>query len=181
MATLAANAAARPKSRRRRSRTVLMAALLIPALLGIAWGLAKVGVLPTGAWAAKNPGAGQLLAAIGLSPKESPTAAAQSAYVPPSLPVALPEPVRPSPEPLEMTPPPTPPPLRKDNTARVARILATMDAPEIARIIAGMSDAEAAPLLLKMSERTAGEVLTALPTRRALTLTRYLRRYGGRG
>ena len=42
-----------------------------------------------------------------------------------------------------------------------------------------MPDAEVAPILLKMKASTAGEIIAALPTARAVTLTRYLRRYPG--
>ena len=162
---------ARPRSRRR--FRILPLALLLLALPAGAWGLAKIGVIPTERWAAKSPKADRVVTAFGLgSPKK-----ATVLPVAPVVPLPAVTPARHYNQPLEMTASPAPKPQRRDNPARVARILSTMDAPEVARLFVGMPDAEVAPLLLAMSERMAGEILTALPTRRAIALTRYLRRY----
>ena len=160
----------RPESRRRSQRLWLV--LLVITLLIGAWGLAKIDVLPIQAAVAKNPAVRRVLTALGLGAKQEAVASVAPAVLPPA-----PLPLQDYDEPAEMPAPRTPRPKRKDNTGHVARILATMDASEVARLFAVMPDAEVAPLLLKMSERTAGEILTALPTRRAIALTRYLRHY----
>ncbi len=173
----------RPRSRRRIRPLLLAVFIVFVALLAAVWGLAKLGVLPTEAWAANSPAAKRFLSSLGLATEHRAAVAAAPLPVVTPRPVTPSLPLRPLDDRMEMpaAAPPAPRTPRRDNAARVARILATMDAPDVARLFAGMPDAEVAPLLLKMSERTAGEILTALPTRRAVVLTRYLRRYAGSG
>lgn len=167
------SAATEKKRVKPQGKLALLAVLAPLLLLGGAWGLAKAGVLPVQNWAGKNPAARKTLAALGLSMKPAPARAAAKTDPPaPAAPPVAPVPRRAAPLPAR-TAPPSPP---KDNTARVAKILATMETTQVARLFARMPDAEVAPLLMKMKERTAGEVIAALPTPRAVTLTRYLRR-----
>ena len=175
---------AAPKRIRRPLKLVL--ALVPLLLLGGAWGLAKAGVLPVGKWAGKNPAAGKAFVALGLAGSKKkapvPTGAHSKAEAEPAVTEAAgPEPPA-APPPAPEVPPADPaPPAEEaapaDNPARVARILVTMDSVQVARLFTRMPDAEVAPLLLRMKARTAGEILAALPTPRAVALTRYLRRY----
>jgi hypothetical protein len=178
-----------PKKRKKRGSPKKLFLLLLPLLLlGGTYGAAKTGKLPLGTLAAKNPGAKKVIAALGLASgehkktakhgdksahKEAAVRAAKDGHgaeatLPPPPPI-------PASRSAEKARPKKP----KDNTGRVVAILSTMDVSAVAAMVGKMRDAEAAPLLLKMKPGLAGEVLAALPPARALTLTRYLRRYPG--
>ncbi|MBV9849621.1 MAG: hypothetical protein JO250_08025 [Armatimonadetes bacterium] len=159
------------------------------AVLGVAYGLAFAGIIPTQKWAAKSPALGKALTALHLA-KPKPKAAVVAA-APPSAPA--PEQATLDAEkqqiaaeraqldkdkaaleaqqqqaPAVPAPDAAPPP---DSGAKLIALYAAMSPDDLARIFAKLPDPMVVKTLMQMDEKKAGKVFAALPPDRAARLS----------
>lgn len=156
---------------------VILVVLLV--LLGIPYGLAKVGVIPVAKLTANNPGLAKFAQTLGLVPRKRVVHANSQTKepVPPSQITAPPRP----PTPLH-NPPPTATPLSpvaaQEQPNRqigwMAKVYENMEPEEAVRIFANMDDREVVSLLRRMKQRQVAAILALMPPDRAARLTRSL-------
>ena len=157
------------------------------AVLGVVYGLAFVGIIPTQKLADKSPALGKTLIALHLAKPKATKAAAKSPAA--STPQALDaekqqiaaeraqldkdraalaaQPPAPAAPPV---PPPDSPPA-PDTGAKLIALYATMSPDDLAPIFGKLPDPLVIKTLMQMDEKKAGKVLAALPPDRAARLS----------
>lgn len=160
----------------------------IIVIVGVLYGLAFVGIIPTRKWAEKSPKMARMLAALHLAPKVKPKKAAaapdpalaaldaqkkqlvadraqldkdQAAFEDEKQKAAAPAAAS---NPNSAAPPPAP-------GAKLAAIYATMSPDDLARIFIKLPDPAVASTLSHLDEKKAGKILAALPSDRAARLS----------
>lgn len=156
--------------------------ILLLILLGVPYGLARVGVIPVAKLTAKKPALAKFARTVGLIPRkqtvkadtkeekpatfspESPTISLKPSQVPRSTPPALIPASAPSPT--------------ADTASRqigwVAKVYENMEPEEAVRIFEKMDDREVVPLLRRMKQRQVAQILALMPPGRAARLSRTL-------
>lgn len=165
-------------------------------LLGVAYGLAFLGVIPVQKIAGKSPTLASALKALHLAKAKKPARVASPAAAPDPERLALDaqkkklaadqaqlEKDRATLEAQKQTPAPpadgdggaSPAPV-SDNAAKLGAIYATMSADDLARIFGKLPDPDVIASLAQLDEKKAGQVLATLPADRAARLTRQMSR-----
>ena len=160
------------------------------ALLGGAYGLAFLGIIPVQKMAGKSPGLASALVALHLAKAKKPAHSASPVAVPnpeqqaldaqkkkiaagqaqlekdrTALEAGKQPPAPASPDGTASTP-------ASDNAAKIGAIYATMSADDLARIFGKLPDPDVIRSLTQLDEKKAGQVLAALPADRAARLAR---------
>ena len=163
-------------------KRLMVVLILLLILLGVPYGLAKMGVIPVAKLTAKNPALAKVARTLGLTPRKR-TVKADTKGENSSSPA--PEASRPmkiaeSPRPAAAQPPVTAsaPAPAGDNAGRqigwVAKVYENMEPEEAVRIMEKMDDREVVPLLRRMKQRQVAQVLALMPPDRAARLSRTL-------
>lgn len=159
---------------------VLLAILLI--LLGIPYGLAKMGIIPVAKLCAKNPALAKFARSVGLMPRRQTVQASTkeqgAVSATPSVPASS-KTVRPEPAPLPPVPPAAPsaantPDDPSHQVGWVAKVYENMEPEQAVRILEKMNDREVIALLRRMKQRQVAQILALLPPDRAARLSRSL-------
>lgn len=151
-------------------------------LLGVPYGLAKIGVIPVAKLAAKNPALAKFARSIGLMPRPRAVKASTKQESTASLPKPAATPSsasRPAPPAL------APLPLAgsagagdRDGASRqvgwVAKVYENMEPEQAVRILEKMSDREVVELLRRMKQRQVAQILALMPPDRAARLSKTL-------
>lgn len=163
-------------------KKLLLLLILLMILLGIPYGLAKVGVIPVAKLTAKNPALAKAARALGLTPRKQ-TVKASTKQEKASSPASESSPVETKPADLPRNAPPLPtsaaaPSSSTDTASRqigwVAKVYEEMEPEEAVRIFAKMDDREVVPLLRRMKQRHVAQILALMPPDRAARLSRTL-------
>ena len=160
------------------------------ALLGVAYGLAFLGIIPVQKMAGKSPALASALTALHLAKAKKPGHSASPIAAPSPEQQALDaqkkklaagqaqlEKDRAALEAQKQQPPPaapdgTAPAPASDNAARIGAIYATMSADDLARIFGRLPDPDVVASLTQLEEKKAGQVLAVLPADRAARLAK---------
>ncbi|MGQ9487793.1 MAG: magnesium transporter MgtE N-terminal domain-containing protein [Armatimonadota bacterium] len=161
----------------------LLAILAVLAiLLGVPYGLAKIGVIPVAKLAAKNPALAKFARSIGLMPRPQAVKADTKEESTASLP-------KPATTPPSTSRPASPAlaPLshassagagNQDNASRqvgwVAKVYENMEPEQAVRILEQMNDREVIALLRRMKQRQVASILALMPPDRAARLSKAL-------
>ncbi|GIV15903.1 MAG: hypothetical protein KatS3mg022_1338 [Armatimonadota bacterium] len=163
-------------------KRLLKVVILLLMLLGVPYGLAKMGVIPVAKLTARNPALAKLARTVGLVPRKQ-TVKADPEKEKPSTPSS--EPPAASSKPARF-PRSAPPPLVSVSTPSaaadissrqigwVAKVYENMEPEEAVRIFAKMDDREVVPLLRRMKQRQVAQILALMPPDRAARLSRTL-------
>ena len=160
------------------------------ALLGVAYGLAFLGIIPVQKMAGKSPGLASALVALHLAKAKKPAHSASPVAVPnpeqqaldaqkkklaadqaqlekdrTALEAGKQPPAPASPDGTASTP-------ASDNAAKIGAIYATMSADDLARIFGKLPDPDVIQSLTQLDEKKAGQVLAVLPADRAARLAK---------
>ena len=179
------------------SKGKLAIIIVVPMLLGICYGLAKVQVIPTQKMGRKNPALAGILRPLGLfktpPPAKPATVAAMSALSPEQQALkaqrealdkeraewetqkqAQAKAVEQANEKAKQAP--TAAPLDPRETARMASIYEQMPSDAVIKIFAKLPDPQVIALMRRMDEKKVSEVLAALAPERAAFFTQTLSR-----
>ncbi|GBC95406.1 hypothetical protein HRbin16_01195 [bacterium HR16] len=162
-------------------KRLLLVLILLTVLLGVPYGLAKMGIIPVAKLTAKNPALANLARTVGLIPRKQTVKAdtkAESSSSPApdaSRPMKVAEPPRPAVQPPVTVSAPV---SAGDNAGRqigwVAKVYENMEPEEAVHIFAKMDDREVVPLLRRMKQRQVAQILALMPPDRAARLSRTL-------
>jgi hypothetical protein len=163
-------------------KRLLKVLIVLLILLGVPYGLAKVGIIPMAKLTAKNPALARFARTAGLLPRKQVLKADTKEQKTPAPP---PKPAAGSAEPAQPSRPVAPPLASVsapsslgDNSSRqigwVAKVYENMDPEEAVRIIEKMDDREVVPLLRRMKQRQVAQILALMPPDRAARLSRTL-------
>lgn len=160
-------------------KRLLVVLILLLVLVGVPYGLAKMGVIPVAKLTAKNPALAKFARTVGLIPRKQTVKAdtkeehSSSPAPEASRPMKVAEPPRPA-----VQPPVTAPASAGDNAGRqigwVAKVYENMEPEEAVRIMEKMDDREVVPLLRRMKQRQVAQILALMPPDRAARLSRTL-------
>ncbi|MCS6831650.1 MAG: hypothetical protein RMM08_05300 [Armatimonadota bacterium] len=161
-------------------KRLLKVLIIFLIVLGIPYGLAKVGVIPVARLTAKNPALAKFARTIGLMPRRQTVKADTKQEQPPS-PASEQSPVKPAEPPRPATPALTPASVSApsvDATSRqigwVAKVYENMEPEEAVRIMERLDDREVVSLLRRMKQRQVAQILALMPPDRAARLSRTL-------
>lgn len=163
-------------------KRLLVVLILLLVLLGVPYGLAKMGVIPVAKLTAKNPALAKVARTLGLIPRQQ-TVKASTKQEKVSSPASESSPVETKPADLPRTAPPPPiaapaPSSSTDTASRqigwMAKVYEEMEPEEAVRIFAKMDDREVVPLLRRMKQRQVAQILALMPPDRAARLSRTL-------
>lgn len=161
-------------------KRLLLVLIILLALLGVPYALAKLGIIPIAKLTAKNPALAKLARSVGLLPPPKKVHASTKQE-------AEPKPAQPAPSPLPPPRPTLPVPAPavsrertsgQDNTSRqigwVAKVYENMEPEQAVQILNKMNDREVIALLRRMKQRQVAEILALMPPDRAARLSRAL-------
>lgn len=163
-----------------KSWLVILVVLVI--LLGVPYGLAKMGVIPVAKLTAKNPPLAKFARSIGLMPR--PRAVKADTKVESNA--SLPKPAKTPPSTSRPAPPALAPLSRansaaagnRDSASRqvswVAKVYENMEPEQAVRILERMNDREVVDLLRRMKQRQVAQILALMPPDRAARLSKTL-------
>ncbi len=163
-------------------KKLLLVLIFLLILLGVPYGLAKMGVIPVAKLTAKNPALAKVARTLGLiSPKQTVKASNKQEKASNSASESSPVPTKPADLPRTAPPPLTSaaaPSSSADTASRqigwVAKVYEEMEPEEAVRIFAKMDDREVVPLLRRMKQRQVAQILALMPPDRAARLSRTL-------
>lgn len=160
-------------------KRLLIVLVVLLILLGIPYGLAKMGILPVAKLTAKSPALAKFARMAGLLPRKQVVHADTKEQKPssnvsgsPAQPVQMP---RPAPQ-VSASVSPSAPAADTANrqTGWVAKVYENMEPEEAVRILEKMDDREVVSLLRRMKQRQVAQILALMPPDRAARLSRTL-------
>jgi len=161
-------------------KRLLLILILLLVLLGVPYGLAKMGIIPVTKLTAKNPSMAKIARSMGLLPPQK-NVQASTKQEPEAKPAEQPPLSPPPPRPAQRTALPAPsasPTPAQDNGSRqvgwVAKVYENMEPEEAVRILESMNDREVIALLRRMKQRQVAAILALMPPDRAARLSRAL-------
>ncbi|MCS6948887.1 MAG: hypothetical protein RMM06_03360 [Armatimonadota bacterium] len=164
-------------------KRLLVLLILLALLIGVPYGLARMGVIPVAKLTSKSPALQKFARAAGLLPRkpvvneniqeerQSPSSPAASASVPPP-----PTPASETAQALLM-PSPASRPAAGSSSRQIgwmAKVYEEMEPEQAVRILERLSDREVVALLRRMKQRQVAQILALLPPDRAARLSRAL-------
>lgn len=163
-------------------KRLLVIMVILVILLGVPYGLAKLGIIPVAKLTAKNPALAKFARVAGLMPRpRSVKADTKQQDNTPNLqrtepPVRTSRPAQPSSFPSAL---PNPSATSvQDTTARqvgwLAKVYENMEPEEAVRILDKMNDREVIALLRRMKQRQVAQILALMPPDRAARLSKTL-------
>lgn len=162
-------------------KRLLVILVVLVILLGVPYGLAKIGVIPVAKLAAKNPALAKFARSIGLMPRpqvvKADTKEESNASLP--KPAATPSNAsRPAPPALAPLPLTGSADRNQDSASRqvgwVAKVYENMEPEQAVRILERMNDREVIALLRRMKQRQVAQILALMPPDRAARLSKTL-------
>lgn len=163
-------------------KRLLMILVVLVILLGVPYGLAKMGVIPVAKLTAKNPPLAKFVRSIGLLPPSQAVKADTKEGSNASLPTPATNPSSTS-RPAPSASAPLPPARSAaagdgDSASRqvgwVAKVYENMEPEQAVRILERMDDREVIALLRRMKQRQVASILALMPPDRAARLSKTL-------
>jgi hypothetical protein len=158
----------------------LIVLILLLLLLGVPYGLARMGIIPVAKLTAKHAALANLARTIGLLPRKQMVQAdtKEQKPSPPALETASPTKRAESPRSAPpLLPASAPVPAADTTNLRIgwmAKVYENMEPEEAVRIFEKMDDREVVPLLRRMKQRQVAQILALMPPDRAARLSRTL-------
>lgn len=163
-------------------KRLLIILVVLVILLGVPYGLAKIGVIPVAKLAAKNPALAKFARSIGLMPRPRAVKADTKQESTASLPKPAATPSNTSrPAPPALAPLPSArsgaagnPDSAGRQVGWVAKVYENMEPEQAVRILERMNDREVIALLRRMKQRQVASILALMPPDRAARLSKTL-------